>query len=86
MSSEALNPRNEGVQTMEAFHSAGTKRGISHRGFAAMSPEQQKQIASKGGEAVSKNREHMAEIGRKGGEASRGGGRGNNNKERSEEE
>jgi general stress protein YciG len=68
MSSEALNPRNEDVQTMEAFHPAGTKRGIAHRGFAAMSPEQQKQIASKGGEAVSKNREHMAEIGKKGGE------------------
>ena len=33
-----------------------------------MDQSKQKQIASKGGEAVSKNREHMAQIGRKGGE------------------
>lgn len=64
------------------------------RGFAAMSEEQQREIASKGGqaahqkgtahefdseearragqkggEAVSRDREHMAEIGRKGGES-----------------
>lgn len=36
-------------------------------GFAAMSKEQQVAIAKKGGKAVSKNKEHMAEIGRKGG-------------------
>lgn len=66
----------------------------SKRGFAAMDPEKQREIASKGGkaahakgtahefsadearaagrkggEAVSKNREHMANIGRAGGEA-----------------
>jgi len=66
------------------------------RGFAAMEPERQREIASqggraahqqgtaheftpeearaagrKGGEVVSQNREHMAQIGRKGGEASR---------------
>ena len=65
------------------------------RGFAAMSPEKRREIASKGGKAanekgtgyrftpetarkagriggrsVSENREHMAEIGRKGGENS----------------
>ena len=40
------------------------------RGFAAMSNEDQRAIARKGGEAVSRNREHMAAIGRKGGEAS----------------
>ena len=45
------------------------------RGFAAMDPEQQREIARKGGEAVSQNREHMAAIGRKGGQASHGGGR-----------
>lgn len=39
------------------------------RGFAAMNREKQKEIARKGGEAVSANRQHMAEIGRKGGEA-----------------
>ena len=44
------------------------KAGPAHRGFAAMNPNQQKQIASKGGETVSRNREHMAEIGKKGGE------------------
>jgi len=48
----------------------------SRRGFASMSPERQREIARKGGEAVSKNREHMAQIGRKGGEASHGSGRG----------
>lgn len=44
----------------------------SNRGFASMDPEQQRQIASKGGQAVSGNREHMSEIGKKGGEASGG--------------
>jgi len=39
------------------------------RGFAAMDPAQQKEIASKGGQAVSQNREHMSSIGRKGGES-----------------
>ena len=43
--------------------------GTSNRGFAAMDEKQQKEIAKKGGEAVSKNREHMAQIGKKGGEA-----------------
>lgn len=66
--------------------------GRSKRGFAAMSPQKQREIASKGGRAahqkgtaheftpeeariagrrggsiVSRNRAHMAEIGRKGG-------------------
>lgn len=39
------------------------------RGFAAMDPEMQRAIARKGGEAVSGNREHMSQIGRKGAEA-----------------
>jgi uncharacterized protein len=47
-------------------------RGGSERGFAAMDDEEQRRIASKGGEAVSSDPEHMAEIGRKGGEASGG--------------
>lgn len=71
--------------------------GSSNRGFAAMSPERQKQIASeggraahkqgvahewnsdearsagkKGGQIVSQNREHMSEIGRRGGQSSGG--------------
>jgi len=37
----------------------------------------QRKIAQKGGEAVSRDREHMSMIGRKGGEASGGGNRGN---------
>lgn len=41
----------------------------SKRGFASMDREKQHEIASKGGEAVSRNRAHMAQIGRKGGEA-----------------
>lgn len=66
----------------------------SQRGFASMTPEKQKEIASKGGraahakgtahefsseearnagrkggQAVSRNREHMSSIGRKGGES-----------------
>jgi general stress protein YciG len=40
------------------------------RGFAAMDPEERRRISEKGGETVSKDREHMSEIGRKGGEAS----------------
>lgn len=47
----------------------GEKKKTSNRGFASMSPEQQRAIARKGGEAVSRNREHMAAIGSRGGEA-----------------
>jgi general stress protein YciG len=45
------------------------KKKTSNRGFASMSPEQQRAIARKGGEAVSRNREHMASIGARGGES-----------------
>ena len=48
----------------------------SERGFASMSEEERRRIAEKGGEAVSRDKEHMSEIGRKGGEASSGGDRG----------
>jgi len=65
MTNESFNPRSEEAQELDP---AGFKKGSSHRGFAAMTAQQQRQIASKGGEAVSKNREHMAEIGKKGGE------------------
>jgi uncharacterized protein len=34
-----------------------------------LDPEVRQQISRKGGQAVSQNREHMANIGRKGGEA-----------------
>ena len=96
-------------QQKEVSNSNNGRR--SNRGFAAMSPERQKQIASeggraahklgvahewnsdearkagkKGGQIVSQNREHMSEIGRRGGMSS--GGRRNkqedNNTESSE--
>jgi general stress protein YciG len=75
-----------------------TSMAIGKRGFASMSEEQQREIASrggkaahlkgtahkftseeareagrKGGESVSRDREHMAVIGREGGGRSRGG-------------
>ncbi len=55
----------------------------ANRGFASMDREQQRSIARKGGLAVSQNRQHMAEIGRKGGENS-GVSRGRKNNEQSQ--
>lgn len=49
---------------------APAKTGTAARGFASMSQSAQREIARMGGAAVSGNREHMARIGRKGGEAS----------------
>lgn len=46
------------------------RSGTQNRGFASMSDADQRAIARMGGTAVSENREHMAQIGRKGGEAS----------------
>lgn len=79
---------------------SGSGQGTAKRGFAAMAEEQQREIASKGGqaahqkgtahefdseearragqkggEAVSRDREHMADIGRKGGESRRSASR-----------
>ena len=48
---------------------ADNRVGKSNRGFAAMDSEKQREIARKGGQAVSQDRRHMAAIGRKGGEA-----------------
>jgi general stress protein YciG len=39
-----------------------------------MDDDQQRKIAQKGGEAVSQDRDHISQIGRKGGEASHGNG------------
>jgi len=67
--STQVNVRNlEDHAIHQLGHPAASKKNTSTRGFAAMNADQQRQIASKGGEAVSKNREHMAEIGKKGGE------------------
>ncbi len=51
-------------------NSGNGRTGTQNRGFASMSDSDQREIARMGGTAVSGNREHMAQIGRKGGEAS----------------
>lgn len=58
------------------------KEGKSHRGFAAMPPEKQREIASKGGKAAHESgraheftSEEAAEAGRKGGRAAHQSGR-----------
>ena len=53
---------------------SGNNTRNSNRGFASMDDDKQRKIAQKGGEAVSQDREHMSQIGRKGGEHSHGGG------------
>lgn len=59
--------------------------GRSRRGFAAMDEDKQREIASKGGKAAHEKgtahqftSEEAREAGRKGGQASRGGGNGGN--------
>jgi uncharacterized protein len=54
----------------------------SRRGFAAMDPDRRREIARRGGASVpsekrsfAQNRDLAADAGRKGGTASRGGGR-----------
>lgn len=44
---------------------AAHEKGTAHE----FTPEEARQAGKKGGEAVSKDREHMSEIGRKGGES-----------------
>ena len=50
---------------------AAHAKGTAHE----FTPEEARLAGRKGGEVVSQNREHMAAIGRKGGESSHGGGR-----------
>jgi general stress protein YciG len=69
-----VTDRSQARRTTTAEPRTG-RRGKSRRGFAAMSPEQQREIARKGGLTVSRNRRHMADIGRVGGEHSHGGRR-----------
>lgn len=103
---EEMNRGFDGSEQQEVSSSSSNGRRSS-RGFAAMSPERQKQIASeggraahklgvahewnseearkagkKGGQIVSQNREHMSEIGRRGGMSS--GGRRNNRQQQNE--
>jgi len=65
-----------------AFMDAEKQRWIASKGGQAahakgtaheFTPEEAREAGRKGGEAVSRNREHMAEIGRKGGMSSTGG-------------
>src|SRR5437763_410270 len=58
---------------------AAHAKGTAHE-FTA---DEARDAGRKGGEAVSRNREHMAQIGREGGKQSRGGGR-RRNESRSE--
>ena len=60
------------------------KKKKSKKGFAAMSPEKQREIAKKGGKAAQKRgtghkwtREEAVEAGRKGGEVAQARGTGN---------
>jgi len=50
---------------------AAHAKGTAHE----FTPDEAREAGRKGGEAVSRDREHMAEIGREGGKQSRGGGR-----------
>jgi uncharacterized protein len=54
---------------------AAHEKGTAHE----FTSEEAREAGRKGGEAVSRDREHMAEIGRKGGESSGGNRRGGNN-------
>jgi general stress protein YciG len=67
----------EASMAMNESEQPGTKK-TSHRGFAAMDEEKQREIAKKGGESQGKennpgnfanDRQRAAEAGRKGGEA-----------------
>lgn len=93
-SKESGGNKSGGAGSSAQKSGAGSGQGPAKRGFAAMDEHQQREIASKGGqaahqkgtahefdseearragqkggEAVSRNREHMADIGRKGGES-----------------
>jgi general stress protein YciG len=46
---------------------AAHEKGVAHQ----FTPEEARKAGKKGGQALSQNREHMAEIGRRGGEARR---------------
>jgi general stress protein YciG len=69
-------------QERPAMPNTDSTKPRARRGFAAMNPERRREIARKGGASVpgekrsfAKDRDLAATAGRKGGEASRGGGR-----------
>lgn len=47
------------------------EKGKSNRGLANADESTKKRVASQGGKTVSQNRQHMSEIGSKGGHSSR---------------
>ncbi len=61
----------------QAAHAKGTAHEFT--------PEEAREAGRKGGETVSQDREHMAEIGREGGKHSHGGGRKKQDSEDTEE-
>ena len=76
----ANNNQSRGNRSSNKGNTRGNQGSTSNRGFASMDPEQQREIASKGGQAAHKqgvahewNSEEAREAGRKGGQASRGG-------------
>jgi general stress protein YciG len=78
------NTRNRGFASMDEqkqreIASKGGKAAHQQGTAHEFSPEEARVAGRKGGEAVSKNRQHMAAIGRLGGEASRGSRRAKNN-------
>ena len=69
------------ISTKGHSRMANNNNGSSKRGFASMDAERQREIASMGGKAAHEKgtaheftSEEAQEAGRKGGEASRGGG------------
>jgi len=62
--------RNENRHAVGKEESLMSQEKSDERGFAGLDPEERRRIAEKGGDTVSKDREHMSEIGRKGGESS----------------
>jgi general stress protein YciG len=70
MANQTQNQGNQGGKSGNQGGQSSRGGQNEEQGFAAMDPEQQREIARKGGEAVSEDRDHMSEIGRKGGEAS----------------
>jgi general stress protein YciG len=57
---------------------AAHEKGTAHE----FTSDEAREAGRKGGESVSRDREHMAEIGRKGGQSSHGGQRNDDDRER----
>ena len=79
---ESRKSRSERGEEMPVNGNDSRNAGSSRRGFAAMDPERQRQIARQGGKAAHQQgvahqwtTEEARAAGRKGGQNSRGGGR-----------